>query len=315
MINIIETMNLQQGGIYFLKDYKPTGDYKRHNYIVLTPSDKIPYVNQIICIGITSCRHGGEGVIPIKCTNGDTSYIDLSRIYIYNKTDMEKPICHGFIDIELANSLLLLAMFELGLPLSGKKEMKAIDFYYRYKTNVPSSSSNSIQKIEKDDNIVTIDADNSEEENDDKEVKETKKKPRLNYKNLYATELMSVFNEFKDGIETYANINNISVKGAYYRQKVLNRIYNDRYNAVKKSTTTPVNPYKNVGFWSDSDLVFYDNMVLSIMKDDKITKPYMINKIKERFNLNNIDEIMLKCKSVEKEMKRRNIDINKVVIV
>lgn len=66
MINIIETMNLQQGGIYFLKDYKPTGDYKRHNYIVLTPSDKIPYVNQIICIGITSCRHGGEGVIPIN---------------------------------------------------------------------------------------------------------------------------------------------------------------------------------------------------------------------------------------------------------
>lgn len=309
----IETMTIQQGGIYFLQDYKPTGEYKKHNYIVLTPSDKIQYTKQIICVGITSCRHGGKDVIPIICTNGDTSYIDLSRIYIYNKSDIEKSICHGFIDIDLAKTLLLLAMINLGMPpLSDKKAKKAIDFYYKYRTTVPSISSNSIQKNEKDDNIVTIAADNIREEKADKE---TKKKPRLNYKNLYATELMSIFNEFKNGIETYANINNISVKGAYYRQQVLNRIYNDRCNAVKKSTTTPVNPYKNVGFWSDSDLVFYDNMVLSIMKDDKIAKPYMINKIKERFNLNNIDEIMLKCKSVEKEMKRRNIDINKVVIV
>lgn len=307
----IETMTIQQGGIYFLQDYKPTGEYKKHNYIVLTSSDKIPYTKQIICAGITSCRHGGKDVIPIICTNGDTSYIDLSRIYIYNKSDIEKSVCHGFIDIDLAKTLLLLAMIDLGLPLSGKKEMKAIDFYYKYSTDVPSISSNSIQKIEKDDNIVNIDADNIREENADKE---TKKKPRLNYKNMYSTNLMSVFNEFKDGIETYANINNISVKGAYYRLEVLNRIYNDRYNAVKKSTTTPVNPYKNVGFWTDRDLVLYDNMMLAILKDDKIEKPLMINQLKEMFNFNNIDEIMLKCKSVEKEMKRRNIDINKVII-
>ena len=317
-MNKIKTMKIQQGGIYLLKDQKPTGNTLKHNYIVLTPSEKINNAQHILCVGLTSCKHGGEGVIPIECTNGDITYINIQRTYLYKLTDFEKPICHGFIDIATSKMLLSLVMVNLGLPVPVEEMEEAIDFYrsnsitfgnedVKMESKESESSSlnidESVQKIERD---ITADVKNNEKN-------ETMKKPRLNYNKLYATELMPIFAKFKHGINAYAKENDVSLHCAQYRQKVLNDVCNKRIDMIKNKTLTSFT-YKNVGFWSDEDLIIYDSMVLNIIRDDKTMKPANLIKFKELFNFNNIDEIMLKCKSVEKEMKRRNIDIGKVTL-
>ena len=87
-----------QGDVFALVDKEPTGNYIRHNYIVV--SDITDYTETVLCFGITTApgRNGiWDNVIPISSSNGVKSYINLDKVYEFKLKEFSNGHHHGHI--------------------------------------------------------------------------------------------------------------------------------------------------------------------------------------------------------------------------
>jgi hypothetical protein len=105
----------QKGGVFALQDKEPTGNYVRHNYLVM--SDVNPETETVLCFGITTCRNGRwDNVVPLTSSNDVNSYIDLNKVYVYKVKEFACGHYHGNInDLELLKTLTSVMRLRLGL--------------------------------------------------------------------------------------------------------------------------------------------------------------------------------------------------------
>ena len=105
----------QKGGVFAMQDKEPTGNYVRHNYLVM--SDITPQTETVLCFGITTCRNGRwDNVVPLTSSNDVSSYIDLNKVYVYKVKDFACGHYHGNInDLELLRVLTSVMKMRLGL--------------------------------------------------------------------------------------------------------------------------------------------------------------------------------------------------------
>lgn len=113
--NIVTAVCAVRGEIVAMPDKNPTGNYKRHNYIVL--SDVTDDTKTVVCVGLTSCKRGKwENVIPFKATNGVEGYINLNTFYSFLPSEFEDGNVHGYIrDQKVIDMLTAAYLSHMGL--------------------------------------------------------------------------------------------------------------------------------------------------------------------------------------------------------
>lgn len=113
--NRVRVSYCQKGGIFALNDKEPTGNYIRHNYVVM--SDVTDHVETVVCFGITTARNGRwDNMVPLTSSNDVKSYIDLNKVYIYKKHEFANGHYHGNInDNSLMKILASVMRLRLGL--------------------------------------------------------------------------------------------------------------------------------------------------------------------------------------------------------
>ena len=105
----------QKGGIFALNDKEPTGNYIRHNYLVM--SDVTDHCETVVCFGITTARNGRwDNMVPLTSSNDVKSYIDLNKVYVYKRHEFCNGHYHGNInDLSLMKTLTSVMKLRLGL--------------------------------------------------------------------------------------------------------------------------------------------------------------------------------------------------------
>ena len=105
----------QKGGIFAMNDKEPTGNYIRHNYLVM--SDVTDDTETVTCFGITTARNGRwDNMVPLTSSNEVKSYIDLNKVYVYKRHEFANGHYHGNInDLELMKTLTSIMKLRLGL--------------------------------------------------------------------------------------------------------------------------------------------------------------------------------------------------------
>ena len=115
-----------QGDVFALVDKEPTGNYIRHNYIVV--SDITDYTETVLCFGITTApgRNGiWDNVIPISSSNGVKSYINLDKVYEFKLKEFSNGHHHGHIgDYDILK--ILVAVMRMRIGLVGRKKIGEI---------------------------------------------------------------------------------------------------------------------------------------------------------------------------------------------
>ena len=98
-----------------MNDKEPTGNYIRHNYLVM--SDVTDDSETVTCFGITTARNGRwDNMVPLTSSNDVKSYIDLNKVYVYKKHEFANGHYHGNInDLELMKTLTSVMRLRLGL--------------------------------------------------------------------------------------------------------------------------------------------------------------------------------------------------------
>ena len=98
-----------------MNDKEPTGNYIRHNYLVM--SDVTDDSETVTCFGITTARNGRwDNMVPLTSSNDVKSYIDLNKVYVYKRHEFSNGHYHGNInDLELMKTLTSVMRLRLGL--------------------------------------------------------------------------------------------------------------------------------------------------------------------------------------------------------
>lgn len=114
----------QKGGVFALQDKDPTGNYIRHNYLVM--SDVNPETETVLCFGITTCRNGRwDNVVPLTSSNEVNSYIDLNKVYVYKIREFACGHYHGNINDD-ALMKVLTSVMRLRLGLLARDKISTI---------------------------------------------------------------------------------------------------------------------------------------------------------------------------------------------
>jgi hypothetical protein len=105
----------QKGGIFAMNDKEPTGNYIRHNYLVM--SDVTDDTETVTCFGITTARNGRwDNMVPLTSSNEVKSYIDLNKVYVYKRHEFANGHYHGNINSRsLMKTLTSIMKLRLGL--------------------------------------------------------------------------------------------------------------------------------------------------------------------------------------------------------
>lgn len=124
----ITTRKFKMGDVFLLKDQTPTSSSGviRHNYIIV--SEPTRETDRIMVIGISSCRNGVfKELIPFEASNGDNSYIDTNRIYLYPIGEIMRGCYHGCVEQPIAEKLHDLIGMKLGfIPIKDAGEIRAL---------------------------------------------------------------------------------------------------------------------------------------------------------------------------------------------
>lgn len=124
----ITTRKFKMGDVFLLKDQTPTtsSGVVRHNYIIV--SEPRRENDRIMVIGISSCRNGVyKELIPFEASNGDNSYIDTNRIYLYPVGEIMRGCYHGCVEQPIAEKLHNLVGMKLGfIPIENASEIQAL---------------------------------------------------------------------------------------------------------------------------------------------------------------------------------------------
>jgi hypothetical protein len=111
----IKVSYCQKGGIFAMSDKEPTGNYIRHNYLVM--SDVTDDTETVVCFGITTARNGRwDNMVPLTSSNDVKSYIDLNKVYMYKRHEFANGHYHGNINSRsLMKTLTSIMKLRLGL--------------------------------------------------------------------------------------------------------------------------------------------------------------------------------------------------------
>lgn len=124
----ITTRKFKMGDVFLLKDQTPTtsSGVIRHNYIIV--SEPASESDRITVIGISSCRNGVyKELIPFEASNGDQSYIDTNRIYLYPIGEIMRGCYHGCVEQPIAEKLHNLIGMKLGfIPIENAGEIHSL---------------------------------------------------------------------------------------------------------------------------------------------------------------------------------------------
>lgn len=124
----ITTKKFKMGDVFLLKDQSPTttSGVIRHNYIIV--SEPTREGDRIMVVGISSCRNGVfKELIPFEASNGDQSYIDTNRIYLYPIGEIMRGCYHGCVEQPIAEKLHILIGMKLGfIPITNGGEIRKI---------------------------------------------------------------------------------------------------------------------------------------------------------------------------------------------
>lgn len=113
----MDTMNVKRtkvsncckGSVFAMVDKDPTGNYVRHNYLVM--SNITDYTETVLCFGITTARKGKwDNMIPLSSSNDVDSYIDLNKVYEYKVHEFANGHYHGCVNDANIMKILTQAM-------------------------------------------------------------------------------------------------------------------------------------------------------------------------------------------------------------
>ena len=125
---MITTRKFKMGDVFLLKDQTPTSSSGviRHNYIIV--SEPAREGDRIAVVGISSCRNGVfKELIPFEASNGDQSYIDTNRIYLYPIGEIMRGCYHGCVEQPIAEKLHNLIGMKLGfIPITNGGEIRTL---------------------------------------------------------------------------------------------------------------------------------------------------------------------------------------------
>lgn len=110
-INVQRTKvsNCSKGAVFAMVDKDPTGNYIRHNYLVM--SNITDYTETVLCFGITTARKGKwDNMIPLSSSNDVESYIDLNKVYEYKVHEFANGHYHGCVNDANIMKILTQAM-------------------------------------------------------------------------------------------------------------------------------------------------------------------------------------------------------------
>lgn len=114
--------NCSKGAVFAMVDKDPTGNYVRHNYLVM--SNITEYTEVVLCFGITTARKGRwDNMLPLSSSNDVDSYIDLNKVYEYKVHEFANGHYHGCINDANIMKILTQAMrLRVGLINQNKIE-------------------------------------------------------------------------------------------------------------------------------------------------------------------------------------------------
>ncbi len=107
--------NCCKGSVFAMVDKDPTGNYVRHNYLVM--SNITDYTETVLCFGITTARKGKwDNMIPLSSSNDVDSYIDLNKVYEYKVHEFANGHYHGCVnDVNIMKILTQAMRLRVGL--------------------------------------------------------------------------------------------------------------------------------------------------------------------------------------------------------
>lgn len=124
----MKAKKFKKGDIFLLNDQTPTtkSGVIRHNYIIV--SEPTRETDKILVIGISSCRNGVfKELIPFEASNGEASYIDTNRIYLYSIGEIMRGCYHGCVEQPIAEKLHKVVGMKLGfIPIENVGEIRAL---------------------------------------------------------------------------------------------------------------------------------------------------------------------------------------------
>ena len=264
----ITTRKFKMGDVFLLKDQTPTtsSGVIRHNYIIV--SEPARESDRIMVIGISSCRNGVfKELIPFEASNGDNSYIDTNRVYLYPIGEIMRGYYHGCVEQSIAEKLHNLMGMKLGfIPIENTGEIrKLLDELGAVNlingTQVP---------LDKDDILVEPTQDTPAETEAVEEIvtdeetvtKDSIDKPSASIypKTIHKWPLWSllkVSDQFKAGkTDEIARDCNIHTRtGLLYKEQTVSK---ELYNRIGTMFSTSVmSSNKKPEFWKITDMVLY----------------------------------------------------------
>jgi hypothetical protein len=263
----ITTRKFKMGDVFLLKDQTPTtsSGIIRHNYIIV--SEPARESDRIMVIGISSCRNGVfKELIPFEASNGDNSYIDTNRVYLYPIGEIMRGCYHGCVEQPIAEKLHDLIGMKLGfIPVTNGGEIRTL-LDELGAVNLINGTQVPLDKIDDvvADQDISVETEAVEEPAHDIEetVEDNIDKPSASIypKTIHKWPLWSllkVSTQFKAGktdeIERDCNVHTRS--GLLYKEQTVNKEINTRVGSVFSSSVLTAK--RKPEFWKITDMVLF----------------------------------------------------------
>jgi hypothetical protein len=269
----ITTRKFKMGDVFLLKDQSPTtsSGIIRHNYIIV--SEPAREIDRIMVIGISSCRNRVFiELIPFEASNGDNSYIDTNRVYLYPIGEIMRGCYHGCVEQPIAEKLHKLVAMKLGFaPIEDTGEIRAL-LDELGAVNLINGTQVPLDKVDDPDSIEkSLDTEETETEETETEETETVKetvtedntdKPSASVyprtiSNWPLWSLLKVKDQFKAGKidEIKRDCNVYTRNGLMYKEHIVNRELNNRIGSAFSPSVKSAK--RNPEFWKITDMLLF----------------------------------------------------------
>lgn len=264
----ITTRKFKMGDVFLLKDQTPTtsSGVIRHNYIIV--SEPARESDRIMVIGISSCRNGVfKELIPFEASNGDQSYIDTNRVYLYPIGEIMRGCYHGCVEQPIAEKLHNLMGMKLGfVPIEDAGEIRAL----LDELGAVNLINGTQVPLDKDDIVVEPTQDTPAETEAVEEIvtdeetvtKDSIDKPSASVyprtiSNWPLWSLLKVKDQFKAGKidEIKRDCNVYTRNGLMYKEHIINRELNNRIGSAFSPSVRSAK--RKPEFWKITDMLLF----------------------------------------------------------